>query len=123
MDKNELKRLERADDKAHKKRSREPLYEWGIQLERQLEDKIRNHYDKKFKEQLGQSIDWYIIAIAYTLHFNEKCKFGPKRIQDVLEDLTATVDMFSRGEYSPQEYKEILKNEGIILNNISEENK
>lgn len=123
MDKNELKRLERADDKAHKKKSREPLYEWGIQLERQLEDKIRKHYNEEFEKQLGQSIDWYIIAIAYTLHFNEKCKFGPKRIKDVLEDLIATVDMFSRGEYSPQEYKEILKNEGIILNNISEENK
>ena len=123
MDKNELKTLERADDKAHKKKSREPLYEWGIQLERQLEDKIRKHYNEEFEKQLGQSIDWYIIAIAYTLHFNEKCKFGPKRIKDVLEDLIATVDMFSRGEYSPQEYKEILKNEGIILNNISEENK
>lgn len=120
MDKNELKRLERADDKAHKKKSREPLYEWGIQLEQQLEDKIKKYYQKLFKEQLGQSIDWYIIAIAYTLHFNEKTRFGPKRIQDVMDDLTATVNMFNTGEYNPLEYKEILKNEGIILNNKEE---
>ena len=80
MDKNELKRLERADDKAHKKRSREPLYEWGIQLEKQLEDKIQKFYEKKFKENLMQSIEWYIIAITYTLHFNEKCKFRKEKI-------------------------------------------
>ena len=47
---NELKRLERADDKAHKKKSREPLYEWGMQLEKQLEDKIRKFYEEKFKK-------------------------------------------------------------------------
>ena len=120
MDKNELKRLERADDKAHKKKSREPLYEWGIQLEKQLEDKIKKYYQKLFKERLGQSIDWYIIAIAYTLHFNEKTRFGPKRIQDVMDDLTATVNMFNTGEYNPLEYKEILEKEGIILNKVEE---
>ena len=91
MDKNELKRLERADDKAHKRKSREPLYEWGIQLEKQLEEKIRKFYEEKFRKDMSKSIEWYIIAIAYTLHFNEKCKFGRKRLQDIMEDLTATV--------------------------------
>ena len=121
MDKNEFKRLERADDKAHKKRSREPLYEWGIQLERQLEDKIRKFYEDKFQHDLMQAIEWYQITIAYTLHFNEKTRFGAKRIQDVMSDLEATVSMFSTGEYNPLEYKRILEDEGIILNKVEEE--
>lgn len=121
MDKNELKRLERADDKAHKKKSREPLYEWGMQLERQLEDKIRKFYEEKFRKDMSKSIEWYIIAIAYTLHFNEKCKFGRKRLQDIMEDLTATVDLFGTKEYTAEDYLQQLKDDGIILNNREEE--
>ena len=121
MDKNELKRLERADDKAHKKRSREPLYEWGIQLEKQLEEKIRKFYEEKFRKDMSKSIEWYIIAIAYTLHFNEKCKFGRKRLQDIMEDLTATVDLFGTKEYTAEDYLKQLEEDGIILNNREEE--
>lgn len=121
MDKNELKRLERADDKAHKRKSREPLYEWGIQLEKQLEEKIRKFYEEKFRKDMSKSIEWYIIAIAYTLHFNEKCKFGRKRLQDVMEDLTATVDLFGTKEYTAEDYLQQLKEDGIILNNREEE--
>lgn len=121
MDKNELKRLERADDKAHKKKSREPLYEWGMQLERQLEDKIKKFYEDKFRKDMSKSIEWYIIAIAYTLHFNEKCKFGRKRLQDIMEDLTATVDLFGTKEYTAEDYLQQLKDDGIILNNREEE--
>ena len=120
MDKNELKRLERADDKAHKRKSREPLYEWGIQLERQLEDKIRKFYEEKFRKDMSKSIEWYIIAIAYTLHFNEKCKFGRKRLQDIMEDLTATVDLFGTKEYTAEDYLQQLKEDGIILNNMED---
>lgn len=121
MDKNELKRLERADDKAHKKRSREPLYEWGIQLEKQIEEKIRKFYEEKFRKDMSKSIEWYIIAIAYTLHFNEKCKFGRKRLQDIMEDLTATVDLFGTKEYTAEDYLKQLEEDGIILNNREEE--
>ncbi len=92
-----------------------------MQLERQLEDKIKKFYGDKFEHDLKQSIEWYIIAIAYTLHFNEKCKFGKKRLQDVMDDLVATVDMFNRGEYSPDDYVQQLKDDGIILNNREEE--
>lgn len=120
MDKNELKRLERADDKAHKKKSREPLYEWGMQLERQLEDKIKKFYEEKFRKDMSKSIEWYIIAIAYTLHFNEKCKFGRKRLQDIMEDLTATVDLFGTKEYTAEDYLQQLKEDGIILNNMED---
>lgn len=121
MDKNEFKRLERADAKSRKKGNKQALYDWGIQLEKQIEDKIKKFYEDKFKQDLMQAIEWYQITIAYTLHFNEKTKFGPKRLQDVMSDLEATVNMFSTGEYNPLEYKKILEDEGIILNKVEEE--
>ena len=37
-----------------------------------------------------------------------------------MDDLIATVDMFNRGEYSPDDYVQQLKEDGIILNNREE---
>lgn len=111
LDRNEIRRLQKsARDKDIKK-----LVEWGYQFE----DTIRQEYEKNFEEtvqkELLSSIDNFITAIIYTLHFNEKCKFGGKRIDDFMEDLLATVDSFNDGSYSPEEYKEILKKEGIEI--------
>ena len=109
FDRNELRRLE----KASKEKDKRKLIEWGLQFE----DTIRQEYEKNFEEtvqkELLQSIDNFIIAIIYTLHFNEKCKFGGKRIDDFMEDLLSTVDNFNDESYSPEEYKEILKKDGI----------
>ena len=71
LDRNELRRLQKAArDKDIRK-----LAEWGYQFE----DTIRKEYEKDFDEtvekELLQSIDYFITAIIYTLHFNEKCKF------------------------------------------------
>ena len=116
MDKEEFKRLERAENKAYKKRSKQALYDWGVQFEEQISEKLRIAYDKKFESELAQSIDFFIIAIAYTLHFSEKTKFGTKRLNEIMEDITATVDMFTKQEYSPEEYKKALEDEHIKLN-------
>ena len=111
FDKNELRRLE----KASKEKDKRKLIEWGLQFE----DTIRQEYEKDFEEtvqkELLLSIDNFITAIIYTLHFNEKCKFGGKRIDDFMEDLIATVDNFSNGSYNPEEYKQILKKDGIEI--------
>lgn len=109
FDKNELRRLE----KASKEKDKRKLMEWGLQFE----DTIRQEYEKDFDEtvqkELLSSIDKFITAIIYTLHFNEKCKFGGKRIDDFMGDLLATIDGFTDGSYNPEEYKEILKEDGI----------
>ena len=47
MDKNEFKRLERADAKSRKKGNKQALYDWGIQLEKKIEDKIKKFYEYK----------------------------------------------------------------------------
>lgn len=105
FDKNELRRLE----KASKEKDKRKLIEWGLQFE----DTIRQEYEKDFEEtvqkELLLSINNFITAIIYTLHFNEKCKFGGKRIDDFMEDLIATVDGFKDGSYSPRRIQRNIK--------------
>lgn len=122
MDKDEFRRLERAKQKADKKNNQEPLKEWAIQLEQQLNEKTKKFYEDLFQKKMAQCIEWYQIAIAYVLHFNEKTKFGGKRLQDVMNDLEATVELFGNKEYTADEYVQHLKEDGIILNNIGGKN-
>ncbi len=105
FDRNELRRLE----KAAKDKNKRKLAEWAGQFEQQ----VINLYEKEYKEILAKSIDSLFIAIVYTLHFNEKCKFGDKRVEDFMKDFIATVQGFENGQYSPKEYQEILKAEKV----------
>lgn len=118
MDKEEFRRLERAKQKADKKKSQQPLYDWAIQLEQQLSDKTKKFYEERFEEHLKTSINWYIIAIAYTLHFNANCNFGQEILQDIIEDLEATVELFGNREYTAEDYLQQLRDDGIILRNL-----
>ena len=120
MTRDELNRLKRAYEKALKKGNIAPIGEWALQFEQQVDFRNKQFYEKEFDKQLAQSIEWYLIAIAYTLHFNQKCKFGKKRLQDVMDDLIATVDLFGNREYTAEDYLQQLKEDGIILNNIGE---
>ena len=123
MDKEEFKRLQRAENKAFKRKSKEALYDWGIQFEECINNKLNEMYEKKFKKELSYSIDCFVIAIMFTLHFGEKTKFGSKRLNEIMKDINTTVDMFRTGEYSPQEYKQMLLNDNIILDKILMEDK
>jgi len=105
VNRDELRRLE----KAAKDKDKKKLAEWAGQFEQQ----VVNLYEQKYKEDLNKAIDSFFIAIVYTLHFNENCKFGDKRVRDFLKDLTATVQGFENGQYSPEEYVEILKSEKV----------
>lgn len=122
FDKDELRRLE----KAARDKNKAKLKEWAIQFENQLrdnyeeklkglEDKLIQHHEKEYEKILAESVDNFIVAIIYTLHFNEKCKFGNNRIVDFMDDLLAVVDGFKTGEYTPEEYKEILKKQKIYF--------
>lgn len=111
LDRNEIRRLQ----KAARDKDLRKLAEWGIQFEDSIRREFQRAFDKRIKEELEISIENFIVAIIYTLHFNEKCKFGGKRIDDFMDDLLATIDNFTDGSYSPDEYKKILKEDGIIV--------
>lgn len=100
-------------------------YEGRIrEVEKYLRREYEDKYKKSYEEQLENAIDIFMMTIVYTLHFNESTKFGNKRIQDFMDDLIETVDMFRRGEAKPEDYEEQLKKEGIkIIGNSKEGNK
>lgn len=121
MDKNEFKRLERAEEKAYKKRSKQALYDWGIQFENQIIEATEKRYEEKFKQDLKASVDAFIIALMYTLHFSEETQYNAEKCSEVMKDVVATVNMFYEGEYSPEEYKKELAKDEIYLEDIEEE--
>lgn len=108
----ELRRLEKAARDKDKKK----LLEWAEQFENQ----IKKEYEEVMEEDLGNSIDIMCLALAYTLSYNEKTKFGVDRLTDFLDDFFVTVDMFSTGEYSPEDYAKQLEKKGIYFANIKD---
>ena len=73
---------------------------------KQMEYRIRKEYEKayeeKYQEDLGNAIDLFLLAIVYTLHYNENCQFDNDKIEDFMNDLFVTVDYFRTGEYNPR---------------------
>lgn len=107
LDRNELRRLE----KAAREKDKKHLMEWAVAYE----DMLRREYEKAYEDEIQNAIDNFLVAIVYTLHFNEKTKFGPKKLADFMEDLMVTVDMYRMGEYKPDEYLEELKKCGVYF--------
>lgn len=82
---------------------------------KQFDDQVRRDYENAFQKELGDAIDNFCIAIAYALRFSEKTKFGNKRIKEFMDDVFVTVDMFTKGEYSPEDYRQELIKSGITI--------
>lgn len=80
---------------------------------KQQEIHIRNEYYKSYKEDVLKAIDLLLFTVRYTLHFNEKTKFGQARIDDFMEDLIVTIDNFRTGDFHVEDYKEQLRKDGI----------
>lgn len=120
MDRNEFRRLEKAAKKADKNNSKQALYDWGLQLEEQIRNELEQAYEKKFKQDLSGSIDVFLLAIVYVLHFSETTKLGNKRLMSIMSDISATFEMFSTGEYAPADYEQQLLDDGIKFKEIME---
>lgn len=112
FDKNELRRLE----KAAREKDKNKLIEWGTIFEKRIVDL----YEKEYINILQDSINNFMIAMIFVLHFNERTKFGVKRIDDFMDDFIEVVKGFSRGEFNPQEYEDMLNEDKIILKRIKE---
>lgn len=113
FDKNELRRLE----KALKDKNKMKVADWAKQFEGQIKQEYEKAFEEKFKNDLDASIEIFMIAIAYALHFNEKTKFGARRLKDFMSDLATTVDMFKTGEFNVEDYIKALEEDGIKFGN------
>lgn len=110
FDKNELRRLE----KAAKDKNKNKLIEWG----KAFEKRVIELYEKEYIKILQDSINNYMLIMIFSLHFNEKTKFGKKRIDDFMEDFVEVVKGFSNEEFKVQEYEEMLNKDGIYFKSI-----
>ena len=88
--------MNRAEKRRYAKRINTPqkLERFSNQMNYELRKQYEQAYEQRYQEDLGHSIDLFLLAIVYTLHFNEKTKFGNNRIEDFMNDLFITVDMF-----------------------------
>ena len=71
MDRAEIRRLQ----KAARDKDLRKLAEWGTQFEESIRQEYKREFDKRLEKELNLSIDNFILAIVFTLHFNEKTKF------------------------------------------------
>lgn len=117
MDRNELRRLQ----KAARDNNKFKLAEWATQFENQVRAELEKRFEDYYQKQVSDTIDNFILAILYTLHFSENTKLGKKRLPDFMEDLFVSVDMFRTGEYNPNDYKEELEKCGIFLSDYTYE--
>ena len=107
----ELRRLE----KAAREKDKTKLIDWIRSFESQLDNKYRHDYEKAYQIEVNNTIQNTFSAIVYALYFSEETYIDKENIADFMADLFVTLDMFRTGEYTPQEYKEILEKERVCI--------
>lgn len=98
-----------------KQLSKEDLDKWLNYRDNMTYSIMRIEFEKAYHDEVDSSIQNFITSIAYTLHFNSSLNLNSDQINDVMEDLYATVDMFRTGESKPIDYYNQLKDDGIML--------
>jgi len=111
FDKNELRRLE----KAAKDKNKTKVAEWGKDFERRLSTEFNKKYRDKYINELKERLKDLDVAVMFALHFNENTKFGNKRLKDFMDDLAATMRGFYKDDFDRAEYKKMLEDDGINL--------
>ena len=76
---------------------------------------LRKEFESLYKDELDSSVQNFITAIAYTLHYNEDVHLQRDELNSFMEDLFVSVEMFRKGEYNPEDYREQLREDGIEI--------
>lgn len=76
---------------------------------------LRKEFNDNYKDELDSSVQNFITAIAYTLHFNDDISLQHDELNSFMEDLFVSVEMFRKGEYNPEDYREQLREDGIEI--------
>ena len=107
----EIRRLE----KAAREKDKRKLAEWIKSFETQLDTILRKDYEKAYQDEVIQSVENTMTAVAYTAYFSEENYVDKENIADYMADLFSTLDMYRTGEYTPKEYIDILKEVGVTI--------
>ena len=108
-------KLSRDEFRTLKGFSKEQMENWLQGYYNVTYNSLRKEFESAYKDELDSSVQNFITAIAYTLHYNEDVHLQHDELNSFMEDLFVSVEMFRKGEYRPEEYKEQLKEDGIII--------
>ena len=108
-------RLSRDEFRTLKGFSKEQMEKWLQGYYNVTYNSLRKEFNDAYKDELDSSVQNFITAIAYTLHYNEDIHLQHDELNSFMEDLFVSVEMFRKGEYRPEEYKEQLKEDGIVI--------
>lgn len=93
--------------------SKEQMERWLAYEHRLTNNQLRQEYEKAYKEELDCGVSNFLMAMWYTLHFSEEIQLKNDELASFMKDLFASVDMFRRGEYKPEDYEKELKEDGV----------
>ncbi len=108
-------KLSREDFRRMKGFSKEEMENWLQIYYNSLYNNLRKSFNEAYKEELDCSVQNFITAIAYTLHFSDDVSLQHDELNSFMEDLFVSVEMFRKGEYNPEDYREQLREDGIEI--------
>lgn len=114
MDRNEIRRLQ----KAARDNNKLTLAEWGNQFENQIRDELNRKFKVFYDNEVQEAIDNFCIIIAYTFMFSEHTNIKADDLADFMSDLFATVDLYSKGEFNMEEYTSQMEEEGVDIKDL-----
>lgn len=115
FDINEINRLHRAA----KNKDKKEIIKWGQSFEYVVTNYYNDYYREKYLSQYMEKLKDIDTALLYVLHFGEATSFGNKRLKSTMDDLSATVKGFYSGEFNRDEYRQMLKDDGIKLEDFN----
>ena len=111
FDTNEINRLHRCA----KNKDKKEIIKWGQDFERIVAQYYNDYFKNKYLNQYMEKLKDIDTALLYVLHFGEATNFGNKRLKSTMDDLSATIKGFYSGEFNRAEYRQMLKDDGIKL--------
>lgn len=108
-------KLSRDEFRSIKGMSKEQMERWLQRYYNVTYNSLRKEFEEAYKDELDSSIQNFITAIAYTLHYNEDVHLQHDELNSFMEDLFVSVEMFRKGEYNPEDYREQLREDGIEI--------
>lgn len=108
-------KLSRNEFRNFKSFSREQMEKWLQGYYNVVYNSLRKEFESNYKDELNSSVQNFITAIAYTLHYSEEVQISHDELARFMEDLFVSVDLFRKGEYNPKDYKEQLEEDGITV--------
>lgn len=107
------KMLSREDYRRIKGYSKEEMTKWLDYHENMLYNLLRKEFEANYQDEIENSVANFLIAIWYTLHYNEEVHLQKDELSSFMEDLYVSVDLFRKGEYKPEDYKQQMEEDGI----------